>query len=792
MQRNPNLTLEDTRETARFASTQDDELVGDRPHWWWTGLTPEAAKSRRMIVRGKAISLPVLDTATCSREEVFNYFANGWLLNEILFSGLKSSQSFTRSPYHGLRHPMIFYYGHTAALFVNKLLLAGLISAPINPYFERIFEVGVDEMSWDDMSKNEMTWPSVKDVCEYRREVFAMVSDVIASHPDLEKGHRPILSDSPLWSIFMGMEHERIHLETSSVLIREMPLALLQQPASWPDIAPIGSGEALPLTFASIKGGALSLGKPSSASTYGWDNEYGSLQTAVDDFRVSTSLITNSMFLEFVVSGGYMDEKFWSKHGWAWRSYRNTKWPTFWVSCGPTGLHQYKLRTIFSVIDLPENWPVCVNFHEAKAYLSWRSAQDHRPYRLLTEKEHTYLRQSPPSRESNEPNDPVALFDSTGMRDVAKLNLNLAYGSESPVNNSGTNQDGVHDIAGNVWNWCEDDFNPLPGFKVHRLYDDFSTPCFDGEHKLILGGSFASTGDEASRWARFHFRPHFFQHAGFHIVDAAGGHNSGAVLINDAGSSKYESKPVLDQYLLFHYGATELSLPPSLKDIEAAPFPLRCAHILEKLAKEHGCTFDRAIDVGCAVGGATFALSNTFEQVIGIDISAQFIDTAQAIQSGLQVPYSMVIEGNIKSSEHAQRPATSRPERITFRRGDACSLPAEYAGFDAVLAANLLCRLPSPRAFLGRLGGARGLVKPGGLVVFASPFSWSEQYTTGGAWLGGYEEAGRPVWSHDGLEQALGDEFTLVHRQDLPFVLREHRRKFEYVVSDVSVWLRKP
>ena len=32
----------------------------------------------------------------------------------------------------------------------------------------------------------------------------------------------------------MGMEHERIHLETSSVLMRELPAALLRRPAAWP------------------------------------------------------------------------------------------------------------------------------------------------------------------------------------------------------------------------------------------------------------------------------------------------------------------------------------------------------------------------------------------------------------------------------------------------------------------------------------------------------------------------------------------------------------------------------
>lgn len=33
-----------------------------------------------------------------------------------------------------------------------------------------------------------------------------------------------------------------------------------------------------------------------------------------------------------------------------------------------------------------------------------------------------------------------------------------------------------------------------------------------------MGGSFASSGNEASVFARFHFRPHFHQHAGFRLV----------------------------------------------------------------------------------------------------------------------------------------------------------------------------------------------------------------------------------------------------------------------------------
>ena len=48
-----------------------------------------------------------------------------------------------------LRHPLIFYYGHTAVHFINKLVLTKILSQKdrIDPKIESLFAVGVDEMS---------------------------------------------------------------------------------------------------------------------------------------------------------------------------------------------------------------------------------------------------------------------------------------------------------------------------------------------------------------------------------------------------------------------------------------------------------------------------------------------------------------------------------------------------------------------------------------------------------------------------------------------------------------------
>jgi hypothetical protein len=44
----------------------------------------------------------------------------------------------------------------------------------------QLFEVGVDEMSWDDLSQAKEDWPSVEAVTDYRRKgVFFVISSLL-------------------------------------------------------------------------------------------------------------------------------------------------------------------------------------------------------------------------------------------------------------------------------------------------------------------------------------------------------------------------------------------------------------------------------------------------------------------------------------------------------------------------------------------------------------------------------------------------------------------------------------
>ncbi len=796
--RNPNLGVLATCNNPGWRASlgkSELNLSGPRANHWWTGKAPHAADCPGVDRQGFVRPLPIPDLASCTRQSVIDYFDNGWTLTEVLFSALNCEESFYKPPYHGLRHPLIFYYAHPAALYINKLRVAGLLSEPVDEYFESLFETGVDEMSWDDMSKNEIEWPALDKVHQYRRQAYSVILDMIETHPGLQDGHAPIEQSHPLWALFMGFEHERIHLETSSVLIRELPVNLVQRPAAFPEPYPLSiRNEARTPEpgldyrenrFITVDAGLAAIGKSNETPIYGWDNEYGERSQALPEFRVSKYLISNGEFWHFVADGGYTKEEYWTEQGWRWRCFRNVKWPTFWVADGPQGTHQYQLRTCFETIPMQWSWPSVVNYHEAKAYLRWRSEQDkvRGEYRLMSEMEHARVRVFAAADE-----EPNALQHSPNA-----YNLDLRYGSESPVDRMVSDGTAIGDLFGNVWQWCEDHFNPLPGFTVHKYYDDFSTPCFDGEHQMIMGGSFVSTGDMSTPFARFHFRPHFFQHAGFRLVYSADNHDGGAVKLGDKanGANRYKADRTLEKYINLHYGTAEAQMAIADGPHDAVSFPRRCAKVVTDWCDKLGISTGTALDIGCSVGGASFELARAFSQVTAVDLSEQFIDFALELKTNGNATYKICEEGEIHTNAEVSVPRELR-DKVFFKRADACCLPADYLNFDAVLLANVICRLPSPMSCLGRLGGKRGIVKPGGLVVIASPFTWTETFTPKQVWLGGYEdEDGTPHWSFDGLKEAMSEEFDLLETRDMPMIIREHRRNYHYIVPLVSVWQRR-
>ena len=196
---------------------------------------------------------------------------------------------------------------------------------------------GVDEMSWDDLNNAHYNWPPIAKVREYREKVKQVVIDVINNTPLT----MPITWESPFWVVMMGCEHSRIHLETSSVLIRQLPIDHVV-PDKFGPICDKQSKEYPVNELLPVPGGEVKLGKPRNHPYYGWDNEYGSQIENVKDFKATKFLVSNGEFNEFVKAGGYNVQKYWTEEGWQWKTYKKAEHPLFWIKEGD----DYRLRLI--------------------------------------------------------------------------------------------------------------------------------------------------------------------------------------------------------------------------------------------------------------------------------------------------------------------------------------------------------------------------------------------------------------------------------------------------------------
>ena len=144
-------------------------------------------------------------------------------------------------------------------------------------------------------------------------------------------------------------------------------------------------------------------------------------------------------------------------------------------------------------------------------------------------------------------------------------------------------------------------------------------------------------------------------------------------------------------------------------------------------------------------------------------------------------------EGGLSEKLTAKIPEDVNRNRVNFIQGDACDLPSALGDFDFVLLANLIDRLPKPSACLKFLPH---LVKRHGSMLITSPYTWTKEFTPKSEWLGGYMENSKPVKSIETLEKLLKKNFELCECVDLPFIIREHARKFQWSVSQASIWKR--
>lgn len=342
-----------------------------------------------------------------------------------------------------------------------------------------------------------------------------------------------------------------------------------------------------------------------------------------------------------------------------------------------------------------------------------------------------------------------------------------------------------------------------------------------------------STGDEASVFARFHFRPHFLQHSGFRLVasdDEApathlfAGNFSGQAAARDAAATTsvgearssqinqlgsggpnahenvYETSESLHMYLGLHYPASgeKENVDPILMHEKcpdfALRFPQRVASLLVSCSSPD--RMGSALDIGCSVGGGSFELAKHFKHVDAFDLSESFIEAAKSMRAGNEMTFRVPIEAEIYEEVKAVHEEGVTPEirsKVNFFAGDSCKInemvsSGRLASYDGVTMSNLLCRLPDP---ISCLDGLASIVNEGGVVVMATPFSWLPEFTPRSRWLGGFYDpvTKSPILSKDVLQDVMAERgFKKIHEEQMPLMIREHQRKYQYIISEATAW----
>ncbi|OZJ06408.1 hypothetical protein BZG36_00576 [Bifiguratus adelaidae] len=376
-----------------------------------------------------------------------------------------------------LRHPLLFYTGHIPS-FLDIQVSKALSEPTTEPrHFAEIFERGIDPDMEDptkchdhsEVPEEEDLWPTIDEINAFKGRVRQRVRNFYATFDSMDTITRKRLH----FALWMGFEHEIMHLETILYMLLQSPNVLPPAGFAYPrglgDITnlsePVSSRDLedrlYESTLIEVPAGPVTLGQDQRSdhdfgkdeeihAAYGWDNESPKRQEHVDGFKMLNRPVTVGEYLQFLTATGALED--------------DNLFPLSWIRPFSDKPDLIALKTVYgpTSLNIACNWPVCVSYDQAAAYASWKDA------RVPTENE--WVR-----------------FRDTQDSSIISRNLSLNHWHPLPVARPTKAQ-----VGSSVWEWTSSVWEAYPGFVASVSYPGYSADFFDEKHNTILGASWAT------------------------------------------------------------------------------------------------------------------------------------------------------------------------------------------------------------------------------------------------------------------------------------------------------------
>jgi ergothioneine biosynthesis protein EgtB len=254
--------------------------------------------------------------------------------------------------------PPKWHIGHTTWFFETFILKPYFMGyQEYNPDYNYVFNsyyetVGARVIRTD---RGNLSRPTVLEVYRYREYVDKAIQEFLCHEPSAEIKELFIL----------GLNHEEQHQE---LLYYDIKYILGHNPL-FPAYNPAYSSPKIEETpgFVSMAEGIYEIGHQGEGFCF--DNELNRHKVYLNNYEISTALVTNAEYLEFINSGGYQDFRYWHAEAWDWVKTNQVTAPLYWHHVDGEWF-VYTLRGL-EPLHLHDSVGH-VSYYEAYAYASWK------------------------------------------------------------------------------------------------------------------------------------------------------------------------------------------------------------------------------------------------------------------------------------------------------------------------------------------------------------------------------------------------------------------------------------